>query len=114
MTLDITPYLQDNGLIDLQALLRDHGVYSADEVLSIRLDTVAIARYLKMSQKTLRHYVSLGLVDLEADRRMPLNKVLQLDYGTLKREAKLLKQVHHNCQKRQCVQIKYGNGIKTI
>lgn len=101
MTLDITQYLQANGLVDIGALLRDHGVCSKEEVLSIRLDTVAIARYLKMSQKTLRHYVSLGLIDLEADRRMPLNKVLQLDYGTLKRDAKLLKRVYHNCQKRK-------------
>ena len=101
MTLDITPYLQDNGLIDLQALLRDHGVYSADEVLSIRLDTVAIARYLKISQKTLCCYVPLGLIELDPERRMPLKKVLQLDYSTLKREAKLCKQIHHNCQKRK-------------
>lgn len=101
MTIDITKYIEGHGFINLKALLRDQGFVPAEEVMATRLDTVAIAQLLKMNLKTLRNYVSLGLVRLGPDRRMPLSEVLQLDHMTLKQAAKLLKQVPHKRQTRR-------------
>lgn len=100
MTIDITKYINGNGFINLNTLLREQGFVPAEEVMATRLDTVAIAQLLKMNLKTLRNYVSLGLVQLGPDRRMPLREVLELDHGILKQEAKLQKEVSHKRQNR--------------
>lgn len=100
MTLDVTKYVQENGYVNLREVLRDQGYVEEDEVMTIRLDTVAIAQLLHISRKTLYTYIGLDLIVLGPDRRMPLKKALQLDFKALKREAKLLKSVPLKRQKR--------------
>lgn len=99
-TIDITSYIDAKGMARLDDLLKDMGYVEAEEVLSTRIDTVAIAQLLHISLKTLYTYISLELIELGPDRRMPLKKALKLDFKALQREAKLRKSVPLKRQKR--------------
>lgn len=101
MTLDVTKYIEENGYVNLREVLRDQGYVEENEVMMTRLDTVAIAQLLKISLKTLRDYIALGLIELGPDRRLPLGKALKLDYQKLKQEARLRRSVPHKRQKRE-------------
>lgn len=99
--IDLTPYITERGLARIDDLLKDMGYVEAEEVLATRIDTVAIAQVLHISMKTLYTYVSLELIKLGPDRRMPLKKVLKLDFKELQREAKLRKSVPVKRQNRR-------------
>lgn len=72
--IDLTPYITERGLARIDDLLKDMGYVEAEEVLATRIDTVAIAQVLHISMKTLYTYVSLELIKLGPDRRMPLKR----------------------------------------
>lgn len=91
--IDLTPYINEKGMARIDDLLKDLGYVEAEEVLATRIDTVAIAQVLHISLKTLYTYIGLELIELGPDRRMPLKKVLRLNFKELQREAKLRKSV---------------------
>lgn len=99
-TIDLSAYIDTKGMLRLDDMLKDMGYIEADEILSTRIDTVAIAQLLHISLKTLYTYISLELIELGPDRRMPLKKALKLDFKALQREAKLRKSVPLKRQKR--------------
>lgn len=98
--IDITPYMTDQGLIRLDDFLRDNGCIGEEQLMSTRIDTVAIAGFLHVSLKTLYSYINAGLIELGPDRRMSIASAFKLDFKALQREAKLQKGVPHKRQNR--------------
>lgn len=100
MNIDLTPYIDARGMVRIDDILRDHGFIDAEDILSTRIDTVAVAQILHISMKTLYTYINLKLIEFGPDRRMPLKKALKLDFKSLQHEAKLRKSVPINRQRR--------------
>lgn len=86
MLLDISTYIDDRGLVDLDAMLRGFGFVRKEDLLNIRIDTVALRQILNVSDKTLCKYVNEGLIELGNDRRIRLGDALAIDFRTLKRQ----------------------------
>ncbi len=98
--IDITPYIHENGFVNLEKLLKDYGYVRREDILSVRIDTAAIAQILRTTPKTLCKFVNDGLVELDNSRRMTLGDALSLDFKELQRHARIREPFRIKKQKR--------------
>lgn len=100
MVVDVTKYIDDSGMIDLKQVLRDHG-YAERDLMSLPLDTVALARLLKVSEATVRKYVNIGLIELDPRRRITLKDALDLNFATLQKQLKIMQPMRSKPNRRK-------------